>query len=412
MNKLPEWIATPELRPTWAKVRDRFEKAGLQAQGRVQVTVATRAQRHAVGELLGRTVTGEKVRIDLAELDQRLAERSGVGGLVAVLTALDGRAPQNRPAARAARNEAREQPLRIAASQLQTPWAAEWIAWLRSTGVLTARADAQRCVQDAVTVLQELTANSAPPTTRSRVEIGARLLGDAHALDRDRLLHRLVLRGLAAAAAVPMPESSQEVERLWAQFGIEPDLLSRTCLVWRLRASGDGSTAGRINEASAAGDPIHLTEWDVRRIESVHPVAAGRVLVCENPRVLEAFAERGLPGWSVVCTAGEPNLVVDRVLGQLAAAGAKLRYHGDFDWAGVAIANRVLQRTGAQAWLMTRADYLRAVRPDGPELVGRMVSASWDPTLAEAMHTQGRGVHEEAVLTQLLDAAARESTTG
>lgn len=415
MSDLPEWIAEPALRPAWDRIRVRFEKSGLRAAGRVQVPVTTRQERHALGDLLGRRVAAERVRIDLAVLDERLAQRSGVGGLGVVLTALYGQAPRDRPAARAARADARERPLALAAELLSVTsadeWTDEWLGWLRATGVLTARADAARLVREAVGVLKVLTRGAAPPS-RSRVEIGATLLGDAHALDRDRILHRIVVRGLAAAAGVPMPESSHEVEDLWALFGVQPDLLSRTCLAWRLRSVGDGPTDRRVNDASTAGDPIHLTEWDLRRIEALRAADDGRVLVCENPRVVEAFAERGPAGWSVLCTAGEPNLVVDRVLGQLAGARAELLYHGDFDWAGVAIANRVIARTGARAWLLSAADYLGAVRPDGPPLIGREVAPSWDTELGAAMRNHRRAVHEESVLAVLIEAATRVSQDG
>ena len=416
MSTLPEWVANPTLGPAWDRIRDRFEKAGLQAAGRVRVSVTTREQRHALGDLLGRRVNRDVVQIDLAVLDERLAQRSGVGGLAEVLTVMYGRAPQNRPAARAARAEARELPLTLAAEVFDPSWSAEVISWLRDTGLLTFRADSERVIRDAATVLTELTAQrldpQTPPPTRSRVELGATLLADAHALDRDRVLHAVVLHGLAAAAGVSVPESTGDRELLWAEFGVHPDVLSRTCLAWRLRSIGTGPTDRRINDACAAGDPIHLTEWDLRRIEALRPAAPGEsVLVCENPRVLEAFAEYEVFGWSVVCTSGEPNLVVLRVLDQLVAAGAELRYHGDFDWAGVAIANRVIARTGAHAWLMSATDYVSAVRADGPPLIGRPEVPSWDPELGAVMLTHGYAVHEESVLAHLISVAETRPTS-
>ncbi len=258
-----------------------------------------------------------------------------------------------------------------------------------------------------MTVLAALIApdDQAPPT-RSRVELGATMVGDAHALDPDRALHGIVLRGLACATGQPLPETTADRDSLWATFGVQPDLLSRTALVWRLQAEGSSPTVDRFNAAGAGGDPVHVTEWDLRRMGAVVPPADTPVLVCENPRVLEAFAEAAPDGWSVVCTAGEPNLVVGQVLRQLAADGADLRYHGDFDWAGIAIANRVIRRTGARPWLMTSEDYLQGVRDSGPALAGRPVTPLWDSGLERAMRDQGRAVHEESVLASMLAAAA------
>ena len=406
MNVLPEWIFDPMLRPVWDLVRARFEKAGLDARGKVLVRPATRDERHALGALLGRTITSDTVRVDLAMLDVRLNERSGVGGLEAVLAALYGTPPKSRPAARAAREESRERPLQLAAQLVIAPWVPEWIAGLRRTGLLTNREDSERTILDAAAVLSELTDAEGAPVAQSRVELAARLLGDAHALDRDRLLHQVVLRGLVAAAGIPIPDGARDREQLWANHGVEPDLLSRTCLAWRLRVGNREPAGRRMNDAADAGDPVHVTEWDLRRIGSFASVAGTAVLVCENPRVIEGLAERGVDGWVAVCTSGEPNLVVDKVLGNLSRAGADLYYHGDFDWPGIAIANRVITRFAARPWRMTADDYLHAVRPDGPAFVGKQIEPAWDPELGAAMRSHGRAVHEESVLPLILDALA------
>lgn len=214
------------------------------------------------------------------------------------------------------------------------------------------------------------------------------------------------MRGLAAAAGLPLPVGAKEREDLWAAYGIEPDLISRTALVWRITDRETSSTARRLHLAAEAGNPVHLTEWDLRRLGDLSSGGC-RVLVCENPRVLEAVAERGLAGWAVVCTAGEPNLVVDKALASLCRTRAALSYHGDFDWPGIAIANRLIARFGAQPLAFGATDYLAAVRTDGPTLIGREIEADWDHSLAPALRAEGRAVHEESMLPELLDALVR-----
>lgn len=403
MSTLPEWIANPALRPTWLRVGARLEQAGLVPDGAVRIRLAGREERQAVGDLLGRTITGEVVKVDLAALDRRLHERSGVGGLSAVLVRL-GIDLEDRPAARAAKAESQQRPLSVAAAALDLPWVPDWVAGLRRTGLLTNRENAESIARSAALVLDDLTGGA--NRSQSRVELGARLLGDAHALDRDRLLHQVVLRGLAAAAGVPVPTSGRAREALWAQFGVDPDLLSRTCLVWGLRVAGDSPIAARLEIAARAGDPTHVTEWDLRRSPQFTPLPESRVLVCENPRVIEGFAERGIDGLAVVCTSGEPNLVVDKVLRHLAQSSISLRYHGDFDWPGVAIANRAIERYGVVPWRMTVDDYTRAARSDGLRLGEPAVEPAWDSELGAAMRTRDRAVHEESVLSELLDALA------
>ena len=322
MSPVPAWIADPVLRPTWTRVASRLEQAGLMAEGSVRVRLETREERQAVGDLLGRTLTGETVKVDLAALDRRLRERSGIGGLGAVLRGL-GIDLEDRPAARAAKTESRQRPLSVAAAAIDAAWVPDWIAGLRRTGLLTNRENAEPIARNAALILEDLTCSESRP--QSRVELGARLLGDAHALDRNRLLHHVVLRGLAAAAAVPVPTSGRSREAHWAQFGVDPDLLSRTCLLWGLRIAGDSRIAARLEAASLAGDPVHITEWDLRRTPHFTPAPGTRILVCENPRMIEGLAERGVEGWAAVCTSGEPNLVVDTVLRPVAQGSIELR---------------------------------------------------------------------------------------
>lgn len=417
-EQLPSWCAHPQLRPVWERIRDRFEKEGLEAHGRVRVVVDSREGRHALGELLGRTVVLDHANVDLTELDQRLADRSGIGGLDAVLTAVFGTPPTDRPARRAAARAAREEPLVLAAELVNTSWSPQWVAQLRRLGLLTGRADATELVTSAAVVLNHLTPHdegSAPPApawpgavgTRSRVELAARLLGDAHGLDPDTVLHRVVLHGLAAASAQQTPDGARDRDALWARYGIAPDLLSRTCLVWRLRAHDSGPLTDRLDLAHASGDPVHVTDWDVRRAGGLRLSCEEHVLVCENPRVLEAFAEQKVPGWTVVCTAGEPNLIVRSIVDALASSVGGVRYHGDFDWGGIRIADRLIDPPHLVPWLMEVDDYLAALRPDGPPLVGTPVEPSWSPELGAAMRAHGRAVHEESTLTRMLVEARR-----
>ena len=402
---LPEWASDPALAVVWARVRTRFEAGGLVAQGRTVVPLHTRDERHALGALLGESVTRDRVSVDLAALDRRLRQRSGLGGLFDVLPLVTGAPLSDRPALRAESAASREEPLLLALELVPTAWAGEWVNNLRRHGLLTHRADALEVVRQAAAVLLAVV-EPARGVARSRVELAAQVVGDAHALDQDRLLHQVVVRGLAAASGASVPVSAAARRALWEDYGVAPDLVSRTCLMLGLAPSGDGPLARRLDLAAEAGDPVHLTDWDLKRIPEPWQPGRSVVLVCENPRVLEAIAERQVARQPVVCTSGEPNTVVTRLLERLTAAGHSLRYHGDFDWSGIAIANRLVQRFGATPWRMGAVDYEEQVRPDAPRLSGIEVEAAWDPDLSAAMRVCGRALHEEAILPTLLDALA------
>ena len=85
--------------------------------------------------------------------------------------------------------------------------------------------------------------------------------------------------------------------------------------------------------------------------------------------------------------------------GLAAAQGARLFYHGDFDWPGLAIANWVLRTVGAAPWRMSALDYNAE---QGKPLRGTPVAASWDAALAPRMLAAGFVLEEEAVVETLL----------
>jgi uncharacterized protein (TIGR02679 family) len=256
-------------------------------------------------------------------------------------------------------------------------------------------------VHGAADVLDRLEGTaSAAPVPVSRTELAAAVLGEAHALDDGRTVAALVLRALAAQAGEVPPVTTAERRGLWERFGVCTDAVSTTCLTLGLRATG-GPVAARLALAAESGDPVHLTPWDLRRCRLDVP---DRVLVCENPRVLEAVAERFGGVVPTVCGSGQPALVVVDVLRGL--AGAELPYHGDFDWPGIAIANRLLREFGASPWRMGADEYLAGLRPAAGQLTGMPVEPTWDAELGAVMRHNGTAVHEEAVLSDLLAALA------
>jgi len=407
VSELPGWLREPALQPVWLAVRERLQSNGIEPRGKVTLRDLDRSARHAVSGLLGRPVLRETVRVDLAELDEVIGARSG-GGLVAVVAALTGPLT-DRVALRSDRDTARQAPYTAVRAWLDEHpdaargWTEPWLAAVRSAGVLSrmpAGASASRALLQAARLAAELT-EVPPPPAAARNELAARHTGDAHALDDGAVCGALVLRALALAAGSPAPRSPAERRVLWEAVGVNSDRVSTTVLTLGLQPVGSGPLARRLQDAAGVGDPVHLTAWDLDRAAVAVP-ARTSVLVCENPRVLEAAATRHGGAYAVVCTSGMPATVALTLLEQLAAAGAHLRYHGDFDWAGVVIANRLVQRVGCLPWRMSAADYLAAVGPDGLPLSGSPVEASWDDKLGAAMCGVGLAVHEEAVLEELL----------
>lgn len=133
-----------------------------------------------------------------------------------------------------------------------------------------------------------------------------------------------------------------------------------------------------------------------------------RILVVENPRIVEAAAQRHA-STPVISTNGNPSSTVLLLLSQLLASGAELRYHGDFDAAGLAICARVMA-LGLIPWRMSAADYLEAVASADAEgaVLPRDTRAPgptpWEPSLQSIFAQNRRIVHQERLLSALIGA--------
>lgn len=390
----------------WDVLAERLQRNGLAVRGAVTLDGLDRGERHALAGLIGRPIDGDRVRLDLTDLDGRLRRTGGLG-LVDVVVGRRGPLvdrPRRRTEATARRTAIWEAArLELASTGLASePWVEVWLEAIRPVVGRTGR-DPAALVVTAVRCVARLPGEDHP---RGRTELASLVAGSSHALDDGTVLAALVLRAVALRAGVANPETPVERRALWARAGVLTDEVSTTVLTLGLRPSVESPIGAGIRARSDAGCESHLTIRDLHRVDRW--VSAGTtVWVCENPRVLEAAMDAGGTA-AMVCTSGNPTVVASLLLDRLVADGAGLRYRGDFDWPGLTIANRIISAHGADPWRMGRADYEAALEAAGeslvdlPRLEGRPVTAVWDPNLGPAMERAGRAIHEEALLEVLV----------
>jgi uncharacterized protein (TIGR02679 family) len=189
---------------------------------------------------------------------------------------------------------------------------------------------------------------------------------------------------------------------VWDLSDVIVDDLASRVLVLNLAAQGDG-LAEWLTGAARYGTPFQVTLHQL----DTHPVRLhpARIFACENPAVLRrACAELGPACPPLICAEGQPSTAFHKLARIAMAAGSELAYHGDFDWPGVAITAKVIDRHGARPWRMTASDYLLGVKAsDTPvALAGDPVPTPWEPELRETMRATGRAIYEETVADQLL----------
>jgi len=407
----------PGYRRLLAAARRSLERTGGALSGRVSVPDPDDAERKAIIGITGihQPAGTKRLTLSLAVLDAAVSRATG-GGLAELLTVLGGPL-RDRPAESASLAAARAELASLAgASQLcvSCEWYREWLAVLRSDGTLTKLAslgDAE-VVDQAVRAMEFLAGRTAGTGAVSGVQPGgvpialpalaAQITGDTKALNHGTALSTLVLRALALQAGAPRPGSAAERRELWDRAGVLVDDLASRVLVLNVPAEGRG-LAEWLTGAARLGVPFYVTLHQLMTLPLT--IRGALVHVCENPAVLRrAAAELGAGSAPLLCAEGQPSAAFHQLAAVVARGGGELRYHGDFDWPGLAIAGSVMRRHGARPWRMSAADYIAGIRADAEHvrLTGTPQPTPWDPELAEVMTATGRVLYEETVTDALV----------
>jgi uncharacterized protein (TIGR02679 family) len=390
-ERLQRLLGGDELADLRKRLRRHFELGGQ--SGVLTLTRISEAERNALAGLLGRPLRlADSMRIDISAVDAVLQRAQLADCLRHAVEILDGPII-NRTAVRAALQEQWDEARRAC----EAPQLVALLAEPRGMGLLKriARNDPRvgaRLCEFAQRVLRRL-----PAAGAARSRLAAEALGDAHALDQGRPVATLVLAALRRQRSND-DQRDESAREIWADNGVLVNELARPALFLNLPAAGRGFTPG---------EPSYLSLRMLLRTPPRWQVAGRAIFVCENPNVVAIAADAlGAECAPLACTEGMPAAAQRALLTQLAAAGAHLRYHGDFDWPGLNIGNCVMRGFGAQPWRYRTQDYLAAVPAIDADnrnpLSGASIHADWDAGLGAAMLACGCAIDEERVVDVLL----------
>ncbi|MEY9907029.1 uncharacterized protein (TIGR02679 family) [Catenulispora sp. MAP12-49] len=437
MPRLQRLLGSPDTAWLVDRVAERIASGTEPAHGTATLADPAPAQRRALELLLGRPPgRGKSLTARLADVDTVLRE-SGISpdGLVAAVQALRGPIAVRREVETAADRawESALEPLdRLAADR---PDLTPWLQQVRATGLLKRQATdpiaGAGLAEQAARVLSAL-----PHPGIVRPILAAQTVGHAHALDDGRPLTALVLSAIRSLTGLAASDTATSEGRrdAWAGAGVAADDLSSRILALNVPPPRDEGFLPRLLRlGAAAGQPLVLTLRDLNSLPTAtttttttttdHTIAADltgtTISVCENPAVVSAAATAlGSTCPPLVCLEGTPSVAANRLLRQLLARGANLRYHGDFDWGGIRIATSVFnlaEQSGAPAapWRYDSAAYLEAVaRRLGTALPqAKTRDTPWDPDLRHHIETHALRVEEEHVIDTLLTDLTRHRTS-
>lgn len=417
--RLERLLGDAELDALRLRMRRHFERKDRDAEkGTLHLTKLSPIEHEALSLLTGSpSRSTQSVRIDIGQLDTALRNAGIASSLRDALELIDGPIV-NRAAVKA---ELQARWSGVTRANPLHPTLSTWLQTPPATSLLKrlARQDpdtASRLLERADAVLRCL-----PADGLTRAQLAADALGNAHALDNGQPAATLVLAALqhsdndtarmqdaldeAEEAVNDTRRLSERVRDIWARAGVLVNELARPALFLNLPVQAESVPLG------APGEPGYLSLRQLLRTPIAWSVADQPVYICENPNIVSIAADRlGSACAPLVCTDGMPAAAQRVLLSQLAHAGARLFYHGDFDWAGLHIANHVMRLCDARPWCFQTSDYTHAAAtaPHTERDLGETtVEASWDATLVPAMQSYGLAIAEEAVASLLLKELGR-----
>ncbi len=396
---IQELLEDPGWQRLLAAARRRLERTGGELAGSIGLSRPTDAERRVIIGITGRHRGADvtSLRVDLSQVDAAIHDGYGVG-LLAALATKDGPV-RNRPVERAEEESARGQAIADARARCRahsdTPWFEAWLQALLIDGTATRlvrRGEADQ-LGWAAEVLNRLPAPDLPLPV-----LAEWATGNTKALSGTPLA-TLVLRALALREGRPTPASAEQRRALWESAGAVMDDLASQVLVLNIPTDDTHVVAGWLRDAASFGIPFRLTLHQLTTDPLTVP--APEIYVCENPAVLRAaaaeLAESCAP---LICTEGQPSAACHKLL---AAAHARIRWRGDFDWTGVRTTATAVTRYQAIPWRMAATDYRTALDTgDSEPLKGSAAPSPWDPRLADEMTERGRAVMEERLIPDLL----------
>ncbi len=218
--------------------------------------------------------------------------------------------------------------------------------------------------------------------------LGARLAGDAHFFDADRLPGQVLQAAVESLGLVgPLRDGVSSTVLCAGVLGdtwLEAGLGRALCLAWR-----EVNTLGLLK---ACGN---------------------RVWVVENPSVFEGLLEAVGSVATLVCTEGQPSAAAWALLDRL-ASGATLWVSCDFDLGGLRIAGGIKRRYphAFNPWRFDRRTYLEALSQH-PSLPLNQPDLPHDfPDLQETMQHQARALQQELILPWLIQDLRDWQTSG
>lgn len=231
---------------------------------------------------------------------------------------------------------------------------------------------------------------------------------DPHALDSDTLCGQLFLHLLSVKLNRPYPAGAEERDAVYFENGILCDSISSTVAQVGLILKGQQDEHPAFKAFRQRNECCTLSLTNLNSISSAAS-PSGKAYLIENQMLFSQLCDQAKDFHSpLICTSGQLQVAVLRLLDMLVASGTALHYAGDFDGGGISIAVRLLARYPAnlQLWHMSEDDYEICKSDVGISENSRSLLKTADGTALESIaafvQETGCAGYQELLLGKLL----------
>lgn len=385
--------------------------------GVVRLPDATSVERDALRSLFGRSFSGE-VKFKAQEFDAALQESRFCGvSLKSVLEAYFHKPIHTNKEIRAKKEQQFERLLQAAHKVARSDTCRQWLSALEAKsmdrGYLLLRKEMEKNFDTAETALckaiwsmDEL--ENQPKEDLRLAVFSAFVTMDPHALDSDVLCGQLFLHLLASRLNRPYPSSAEERDALYFENRILCDSISSTVTQIGLILKDGPTEHPAFMEFRQRHECCTMSLTNLNSLVSASS-PTGRAYLVENQMLFSQLCDQAVRFHSpLICTSGQLQVAVLRLLDMLADSGTTLFYAGDFDGGGISIAARLLNRypDHLRLWHMSVQDYEQCKSQNRLSDKSRHLLRAADRTslelLANAVQAANYAGYQELLLEQLL----------
>ncbi|MEC1721658.1 TIGR02679 family protein [Schinkia azotoformans] len=199
-----------------------------------------------------------------------------------------------------------------------------------------------------------------------------RTTGNPHYFDRDQTAGKLLIHcmyvdqlqndGGMGMLEQGMPKSSEEVNELFAQYGLMKDDLWSFVTCSGLLAEDENGIHPVWQAASATNTVLNVPIKELLKVNKIRPVHGNKVWVVENSGVCSTIIDE-VPSAPIICTHGQFRTASWVVMDLLAGSGYSIHYSGDLDPEGISMAQRLKNRypNNVTLWRMDKESYEQAL---------------------------------------------------